>query len=487
MAIGLAAWLQRSNPADVSWRWVTAHPGETFEFALSRSLHDASDAKAGGLTDIPGGDVDELEQLLLDKPVGRKFVLVIDDAQELRDTTGLRRLLELLERQAGFYLYVCCRGPHPIESMAAGAIAINTIELRGLLPPPDEVVNVTRAIGTLLDRQWGERLHTALGEWEATLKTMLAAADELGVRPSAVDEYLLTDVLPSIHDEALIGQLMRFSLPETVSWKLFRDLCDDPDPQRLFAALDSTGLIEHVGGPNGERMAMVAPVRHMLRQQYASTDPDGTRAFHLRLATWYSEHDEATDLVSQFHHAAAGADYEQMDRLWATSLWTLISQDAALMTATLEALPPEVLEGRPSMQVLRDLMKVAAVDTEDAHLATLRLFADTCAQLLRQHWDTMSVNELLIIATGYLIQLRLLGRFEDSASFGEPACPPRAHWQATSRWRGVGWRGSTCSEGSHRPCSVTMQVPSVRIDAPGITARGPAPASCNRRPPPTSP
>lgn len=418
-AIGIAAWLQCFSPEQVRWLWVTAQSHESLESTLRRSLQSESGDTALTPWRIATNAFDELGQLLLIEPADRKFVLVIDDFHEVRDEATLKTLIGLLERHQHFFLYVRCRAPHPVESLATGVVAVNVVELEGLLPGAAEVLGVIRAIGTLLDPRWRELLQDELGDWESTVGTVLAAADELGVRPAAVDEYLRTDVLAAIHDEGLSEQLMRLSLTEAVSWELFRDLCDDPQPNRLLASLEASELLEHVSGTDGVRFSVAATVRDILREQYTSTDPDGARAFHRRLATWHAGHSDALQCVSQFHHAAAGGDYELMDQLWGTHLWTMISQNAGLLSATLEALPVEAIESRPSMQVIRELLKMAVTDSEVGHLATLRLFADTCAKLLRQHWDTMSVNDLLIVATGYLIQLRLLGRFEDSALFGD--------------------------------------------------------------------
>ena len=72
------------------------------------------------------------------------------------------------------------------------------------------------------------------------------------------------------------------------------------------------------------------------------------------------------------------------------------------------------------MQVLKDISGVAASDSDaDGRRATLRAFADACTRLVKQQWDSMPMGELLILSTGYLIELRLLGRLQDSVAFSE--------------------------------------------------------------------
>ncbi len=90
------------------------------------------------------------------------------------------------------------------------------------------------------------------------------------------------------------------------------------------------------------------------------------------------------------------------------------------MLEGLVSLPTDVLAARPSMQVLRDTMRIASTDTDvDGRRATLRAYAESCARLIDEHVETRSLNELLVVATGYLIELRLLGHFEESNAFGD--------------------------------------------------------------------
>ena len=121
-----------------------------------------------------------------------------------------------------------------------------------------------------------------------------------------------------------------------------------------------------------------------------------------------------------FHHAVLGKDWDLMDQLWSENIPTMLMGDVGLLDETLAMLPAAVLATRPSMQVFREYLPVACADTDaDGRRASARAFADACARLVRVHWDTMSLSELLVVATGYMIQLRMLGRFQDSAAFGD--------------------------------------------------------------------
>ena len=421
---GVAAWLESQRSEEVTAAWVAARPMtdgvQSFEDCLSQWLRNAGLVTDRAPRQLALTGLDELSAALLMESPDRKFVLVVDNFHHVRDERVLAELIGLVERNRHFHLYVCCRGHHPIESLAAGMMQVNVIEAKELLLGVDEIVELAQAMGTPLDRPGAERLHEAVGGWISLIRMALTGAEDVGVGPVGIEEYLRTKVLSDIGDEALMAQLMRFSLAEPVSWQLFRDLCDDSGPSRLLDAMEATGLMERVNGAEEVLFTIPAPVRAVLRDQYASSAPGGAQEFHRRLGEWFTVHSDGEHIPFAFHHAAMGRDWELMDRLWSENIPTMIMKNAGLLRETLDALPAAVLATRPSMQVFRDILQIAAVDTDaDGRRATSRAFADTCARLVRVHWDAMSLGELLIVATGYLIQLRLLGRFQDSAAFGD--------------------------------------------------------------------
>ena len=106
----------------------------------------------------------------------------------------------------------------------------------------------------------------------------------------------------------------------------------------------------------------------------------------------------------------------------------MLMGDVGLLDETLAMLPAPVLATRPSMQVFRGICQSRPADSDaDGRRASARAFADACARLVRVHWDTMSLSELFsVVATGYMIQLRMLGRFQDSAAFGDRVNARRA-------------------------------------------------------------
>ena len=249
----------------------------------------------------------------------------------------------LVERNRHFHLYVCCRGHHPIESLAAGMMQVNVIEAKELLLGVDDIVELARVMETPLDRAGAERLHKELGGWISIIRLTLAGTEDGGLGPAGIEEYLRTKVLSEVGDAALMGHLMRFSLAELVNWKLFSDLCDDADPSRLLDDMEATGLVERVNGAGEVLFTIPAPVRGVLRDQFMSDMPEKAREFHRRLGEWFSVNSEGKHAPVAFHHAAMGKDWELMDRLWSEKLPAMIMENAGLVGETLESLPEAVI------------------------------------------------------------------------------------------------------------------------------------------------
>jgi LuxR family maltose regulon positive regulatory protein len=420
----VAAWLAHQSPEQVTVVWVSAGPTaedvQSFEDRLSLSLRNDLVPPRDTTRNEGTGGLPELRAALLAAPHDRKFVLVVDNFEHVRDEQLLAELTRLVERLRHFHVVVCCLGHHPIESVATGKVDINVVEPGELLFTVEETADLAQAMGLNLEPAAAERLHDAVGGFISMLRVALEGGEDFTVRAAAVDEYVNAHLLSGVEEESVLRLLRRFSLAEALSWPLFRDLCRVPDPGQALEDLEMTGLVRR--SIDGEEVLLTMPgrVRQVLRDQFTTSSPEQARDFHRRLASWYAGHDGERHLALAFRHSVAGGDWALMDQLWSESLMTIHRQDAALMLEGLVSLPTDVLAARPSMQVLRDTMRIAITDTDvDGRRATLRAYAESCARLIDEHVETRSLNELLVVATGYLIELRLLGHFEESNAFGD--------------------------------------------------------------------
>jgi LuxR family maltose regulon positive regulatory protein len=315
--------------------------------------------------------------------------------------------------------------------MAAGMIEVNAIEPVELLLGVDEIVELSRVMGSPIDHNTAEGLHSAVGGGISMLQMVLASAehaDNPTVCPAVIEDYVRTQLLGDVANESLMEHLMRFSCTELAIWPAFRDLCGEADPRQLLDDMEATGLVARVDDAEGLRFLMPTPIREILHDQFVSSAPDKARQFHCELAQWFAAHRAHRYTSLAFHHAVAGGSWELMDQLWFGGILTMVREDPALLSRSLNAIPTEVVTSRPSMLVLRDISHIATADTDtDGRRATLRAFADACTSLVNKQWETIELNELLILATGYLIELRLLGRLNDSVVFAD-----RVHARATT-------------------------------------------------------
>jgi LuxR family maltose regulon positive regulatory protein len=416
----VAAWLERQAPEEVAVVWVAAgsqsSEAKSFEEALSESL------RAAGMPFDPGphSGLGGLEAALAKAPREPRFVLVVDNFENVHEESTLRELVDLLANHRQFHLIVCCQGHHPIESLAATVAEIKIIEPNDLLLRPEEIVDLAQVMGISIDLAAAEGVHQAVGGCISLVKLALASVSDATIRPASVEDYLRSQFLNDVGSKSLREHLLHFSLAESVTWPMFRDLSQHPDPGLLLEQMEATGLVARTADGEEVLFTMPSPIRTILRDEYASSSPEATRRSHQRLADWYAAHSSPRHLTCAFHHAVAAKDYGLMDSLWSDNVATMIGADALMVSQSLEALPAEVLSTRPSMQVLREISEIAVADTDaNGRRATLRAFADSCSRLVKQHWDTMSARELLILASGYLIELRLLGRLQDAVAFGD--------------------------------------------------------------------
>ena len=420
----VASWLERQSPEEVTAVWMTASAAvlgaESFESHLGESLRAAGVVVALSPPGHDTGGLAELSSALFSDERERRFVLVVDNFEHVRAESVLVELLSLLERHRGFYVLVCCSGHHPIESMAAGLVELNVIEPRDLLLGSEEILELARIAGSPVDRAGAERIFQAVGGDISMVLMVLRSGAELPLRHATVEDYVRTQLLNDITNESLMEHLMRFSCTEYVSWPLFRDLCGDPEPRRLLDDMEATGLVVRVDESDGVSFSMPTPIREMLHDHYSSSEPEKVREFHAQLAGWFAAHDTPRHAPLAFHHAAAAGRWDLAEQLWSLEVLTMVQANRTLLIRSLSRIPPEVLARHPSMQVLREISQVALADTDgDGRTATLRAFAQACARLVNQQGDAIDPNELLLLATGYVIELRLLGRLHESVAFAD--------------------------------------------------------------------
>jgi LuxR family maltose regulon positive regulatory protein len=137
---------------------------------------------------------------------------------------------------------------------------------------------------------------------------------------------------------------------------------------------------------------------------------------HRSLSDWYAGHTGPGSLLLALRHAVAGRDWGRLDHIWAHHSAELGMEHPGPLSEVLGTLPEQVLASRPGMLVGYTLSRVAAsaLDSdEDGRMVTMRAYLGACRRIaVQEGLGAMSLHDLLYVGTGYMISLRVEGRFD---------------------------------------------------------------------------
>lgn len=374
----VAAWLQ-AQPEPVCSIWVASPPaaGEwpSLREGLLQKLHQ-------------GGSASEPSQ---------RVVLVLDDAHLLRDEAVLRDLVDLVARHQRLHLVVCSRGRHPIEALAAGVVDTLAVPPAKLLLTVAEVRELAEVMAVPLSREKAELLQLPL---------------------TRAEEYLRTAVLPAIGgSEEPLGHVTRLALAERLTHRLIRDFSGGHDPEALIRQVEATGLADIRYEHDDVVLELPPFIRACVRQWYGAQEPVQTRETHRRLSSWYSTREGPHHRLFALRHAVEGEDWEQVDRMWNEHATELALEEPQTLEAVFGAIPERVLTTRPGMQVAREMSRAAAtLDAEgdrdgDSRESVIRTYTDASRRIASQGLARLPLGDLLYVGTGFMIALRVEGRF----------------------------------------------------------------------------
>ncbi|MDP3890974.1 LuxR C-terminal-related transcriptional regulator, partial [Nocardioides sp.] len=424
----VTSWL-RDQPPSVGVRWISGRPGvgevDDFTDRLALLFDPSLDAgPSRSVAEAPTPLADALA--LLDRAAratrdGDRLVLVIDDAQLVRDEALLRGLVETVARRQQLHLILCSRGRHPIERLAAGIVETVNVPARDLLLTADEIGLLARRMEVDLTTEQTQHLHTAFGGWVAAIRQVLEHAGQPGEQlpVSRAEDYLRETVLPGIGDQASLTVVMRFALAERLTHRLIRDFAEDHDPETLVRLIESPGLAERRHEHDDVVVVLPSFIRDGLRRSYTLDHPEQARVMHRRLAVWFSRHAGPGHPRFALRHAVAGEHWDLMDRVWLHHANELTLTESAALADVLSSLPPQVLASRPGMRVALEVARAAA-DTgpDDEGLLTLhRTYVGASRRIARRGsgLKDLPLHDLLLVGTGHLVALRAEGRLAESA------------------------------------------------------------------------
>lgn len=405
----LAEWVRGRAAAGRTTLWLTATPALNRPDALARALQAAwvdADSRAPADGD---GDV----------------ALVIDDLQHLDDPGLLQGLIDLLQEHRGLRIVVASRRQHPIETHAAAEVEVRVVLSRELLFDADQIGALSRLMGRPVARSDAERIHAAIGGWVSAVRIVLELSRPDAPLPlAAVRDYFVAKVIPSVRDEYVLYELMRFSLADRLDLRAVEDLAGDVEPAVLLDALERPGLLERRYELDRVELHLPSLVRDLLRETFERTMPDAAQAAHRDFARWFERSGGEDDLMAAFEHAVRAQDPALAVHLWQRHGSLLTMSFPERLHAALTALPAEVVATEPGMGVTLDSHSVFAggIGTGvDGTAAWFRAYATASFRALADGHEHLSLRDLLHFAPGLLIGLRSQGRFDDAVAFAGEA------------------------------------------------------------------
>lgn len=221
----------------------------------------------------------------------RPVIVVVDDADRLRDTVLVDGLMRIVARAPSLHLVVCADGASAFAE-AAERHGLETNVLRGadLRVPTSLVPRYARAWGHEVSEAEATALDQLVGGWPLPLRLLLDETPPGATRiaTGAALHFLVCRVAPGVADRDDIGR----------------------------ASLERHGLTQ---GADGDEVRAPDLVRAVL------LSPGGS--------------DQTHDLVL---HARATKDWPLLTRLWVDEGWELASTDAHVFQQAYAGLPPAV-------------------------------------------------------------------------------------------------------------------------------------------------
>ncbi|MDQ1545884.1 MAG: LuxR family transcriptional regulator, maltose regulon positive regulatory protein [Actinomycetota bacterium] len=432
----VTGWLESLPPEDYVTIWVSLTPElarrEQFVAHLKRRMNSAG---LSSVTNPPASPLTELDEALEALDDNRRVVVVIDNVGHLADEALAADLVTLVQRHRNLHLVLCVRAPHPIERLAAGAVIVSTLQTEDLQLTVAEVHELSGAMGIAISQELATQMHAEVGGWIAALRLMIESVRVAQPWQAVAEEYIRNTAMPSGREKAFVDSLMQYSLAERLDVAMVRDLAEPADTGALDAVrvMERPGLLERRFVDGRQVFVFPATLKRMLREGMLRK-PEDARAFHRRLATWFAENANPADAVLAFHHAIAGADFELAYCVWSDHVLAMDMTRPELVARTLSIAPPDVLERYPGMAVTKAVSSVIPGDSDvDSRVATVRALVDASDRVVAAGIGGLQLPDLLYVSAGHIIGLRLAGRFDEAAAYGDQVAERAASLRTTQR------------------------------------------------------
>ena len=375
----VASWL-RSTDRPAAWVGLDARDNEAGR--LARSIVGAL-ARVSAVPEPPSRrrrpGYAVLDQAFASLAAGR-WVLVLDDAHELRSADALATLRHVLDHApASLPVVLCARADPPV---ALGRLKLDgrlgEIRNADLEFTMDEASELFDAYGIELRHDDVRAIWQRTQGWVAGLRLAagaLEAADDrhelvrsATATEAAVADYLLEEVLDR-QDGPTQEFLLRTSVVERLTPGLAALLADDDDAQARLDDLERSGVFL-TDVSDGGWYRYHALFADLLRAGLRSRNPALVPELHHRAALWLLAHGATTE--AEFHARLAG-DWPLVGRLVCDRWLGAVLDDAELASDPLAGTPPLAVADVPDLSLVAAARACSRGDRDEADLHRARV------------------------------------------------------------------------------------------------------------------
>ena len=429
----LRSWIEAAGLGDQT-AWVSVdqgeHEGQRFWLAVAGALRGVG--VHGALDDVIASarlSGEEVVERIVAAAASHDgiIVLVIDDLQELLDSTAIAQLGLLLARRPRQLRLVIGARQDPQLALHRRRLTGELTELRAadLRFGAAETNQLLAGAGITLSEAGAASLLARTEGWAAGLRL---AALSLATEPDperfvatfsgsdrAVADYLFAEVVE--HQREPVRQLLlRTSILERVNGELADRLTGTTGSGRILLDLEDSGAFVVALDPERSWFRYHHLFADLLRLELRRVAPETIPGLHLAAAAWYSEHGMQIDAI---RHAEAAGDWPLAAELIGRYGFSL-SLDGSFtrVRALLEPLPPDVF-ANPDLAALLAYAEVIrpSLDGAEAYLSIAERHASEVPEDRRRAFEGL-------VATVHLTLARWRGDYRGILAYVPPLLGP---------------------------------------------------------------
>lgn len=311
----------------------------------------------------------------------RPLLLVLDDYQRVRDDEVHAHLLWLLERTNMLRLIVSTRAAGPLETVEVlTRFDPEVIDDNDLRFTAEETNAMVEAFAVPLSDAEVRELDRAVAGWPLGIRTVLVdlglSKDTLGhalekLTNTLLHNYASTEFLTSLSDSQVLGDVLRTSLPDSLTEELAILLGGSPATLDALDLMATEGLGQWKRGGTGRVFEYQPVVRRSLETELIRRSPDDVAALRRSLAGWLNENARPLEAARQ---CLITSDWPLLVEVCKRHFGLIVQYYVVEFREMLESIPNSRMRREPLLVVLLALLGNATDPSPTKRISSLLTF-----------------------------------------------------------------------------------------------------------------